>query len=295
MSLLKKLILKWNFFWYGLIYVTYVPRAIIYSKFRDRADQDIIPLKIPDPNQGEKPGKLVQAEATATGATFYFEKAELEINFLKSDFVRLTWKPAVLPYPYAISRHEWEDVQTHLNQVEDGWILTPEPASLKVWVGEDGSLKFFDQNGQLFRQEQPPEKIGEALTHRAELRPEEHIYGLGERSFPLNLRTAKAVDKKGNPTSEPHQFRMWNFDAAGQYSPGSDPMYLCIPIYIGLHQQGSYLIFYENSYEAIFQFSDIATATFSGGALRYYVTVGTPNQLVERYTELTGRDRKSVV
>ncbi len=289
MSYLKKLALKWKFYWEGLIYLAYIPQAIRYSKFRDRADQHITPLEIPDPNLGKKPGKLLQAEATTTGATFYFEQAELEINFLTTDLVRLTWKPAVLPYPYAIDRHDWTEVKTTLNQVEDGWILTPEPATLKLWVGEDGSIKYFDQNGQLFRQEQPPQKIGEMLTHRAELHPEEHIYGLGERSFPLNLRTAKAVTEKGEPTSEPHQFRMWNFDAAGQYSPGSDPMYLCIPIYMGLHQQGSYLIFYENSYEALFQFSHVATATFSGGALRYYVTVGTPDQLIERYTELTGR------
>lgn len=49
---------------------------------------------------------------------------------------------------------------------------------------------------------------------------------------------------------------MWNYDAAGMYAPGSDPMYLCIPLYLGWHSLGSYLVFYENSFEALFTFSD---------------------------------------
>ncbi|MFB2879388.1 hypothetical protein ACE1CC_21245 [Aerosakkonemataceae cyanobacterium BLCC-F46] len=40
------------------------------------------------------------------------------------------------------------------------------------------------------------------------------------------------------------------------YAPGSDPMYLCIPLYLGWHSLGSYLVFYENSFEALFTFSD---------------------------------------
>lgn len=82
---------------------------------------------------------------------------------------------------------------------------------------------------------------------------------------------------------------MWNFDAAGKYGPGSDPMYIGIPLYLGLHRNGSYLIFYENSFEAHFTFADVATADFEGGALGYYLTAGKPTQLLERYTELTGR------
>ncbi|WP_413272454.1 hypothetical protein [Floridanema aerugineum] len=57
-------------------------------------------------------------------------------------------------------------------------------------------------------------------------------------------------------TDRPKTFRMWNYDAAGMYAPGSDPMYLCIPLYLGWHSLGSYLVFYENSFEALFTFSD---------------------------------------
>jgi alpha-glucosidase (family GH31 glycosyl hydrolase) len=97
------------------------------------------------------------------------------------------------------------------------------------------------------------------------------------------------VTEKGEVTDQVKTFRMWNYDAAGMYGPGADPMYICIPVYLGLHSSGSYLIFYENSFEANFTFGDVATAAFEGGALRYYVTAGSPAQLLERYTELTGR------
>ncbi|MDZ7962813.1 MAG: glycoside hydrolase family 31 protein [Aulosira sp. DedQUE10] len=69
----------------------------------------------------------------------------------------------------------------------------------------------------------------------------------------------------------------------------SDPMYLCIAVYLGLHSVGSYLIFYENFFDANFTFGETATADFTGGALRYYLTSGSPAQLLKRYTELTGR------
>lgn len=285
----KKLYLKWKFFWVNLIYLTYTPQAILYSYKRDRADRNIPPLQPHSSETGDTPGKLLKAENTETGTIFNFEKAELELTFLTNDFVRITWKPTILPYPYGIERQEWETLEPLLNQTENAWTVTSPNATLTIQVQDEGHLKFFDAQHQLIREEYPPEKLNEQWIHRANLRPEEHIYGLGERSFPLNLRLAKEVTKKGKPTSEPKKFRMWNFDAAGQYSPGSDPMYLCIPLYLGLHEQGSYLIFYENPYEAIFQFSDTATANFSGGALRYYFTLGSLPKLIENYTELTGR------
>ena len=69
---------------------------------------------------------------------------------------------------------------------------------------------------------------------------------------------------------------MWNYDAAGMYGVGSDPMYLCVPLQISLHQEGCYLVFYENTFEATFKYEDVATISFEGGALRYYITTGTP-------------------
>jgi hypothetical protein len=121
----------------------------------------------------------------------------------------------------------------------------------------------------VLQEELPPRRKNEGWVHQARLQTDERIYGLGERASTLNLRAAK--DEK----QQSKTYRMWNYDAAGKYAPGSDPMYLCIPVYLGLHSAGSYLIFYENSFDANFTFGEIATADFTGGALLYYVSLYT--------------------
>lgn len=285
MNKLKELALQVKFLWGSLFYLSYVPKAFIYSRWRDQIER-----LFPSPPTGEpfdNPGKLVRAESSARGANFYFELAELEICFLTSDLVQVDWKPGIPAISYAIARHEWSEVQTKLDEADNSWTVSSD--ALKVIVGGDGSLKFSDSTGQIIREEMPPQRKSDGWIHQGKLREEERIYGLGERSTPLNLRSAKETTKKGEITDRPKTFRMWNYDAAGMYAPGSDPMYLCIPLYLGLHSSGSYLIFYENSFDAYFTFSDVAKADFVGGSLRYYFTSGTPAQLLERYTELTGR------
>lgn len=124
-------------------------------------------------------------------------------------------------------------------------------STLQVFIEPDGTLKFHNTAQELLRQKLPPQRRGDRWLPEALLQTTESIYGLGERAAPLNLR------------SEPNTtYRMWNDDAGGRYGPGTDPLYLCIPVYIGLHPFGSYLVFYENSYESHFSFSDRATANF---------------------------------
>ncbi len=288
MNLSKKISMKFKYFLGSLFYLSYAPKAWLYSRKRDRLEREFPPP--PTEDTFDQPGKLLKAEPTPKGARFYFEQAELQVSFLTPDLVRVEWFPGLPPIAYAIARQEWPDVETTLEESAEGWTISSRsPAqqgsiALKVIIGIDGSLKFCDSNGQTLREELPPQRPGEGWTHQARLRKEEQIYGLGERAAPLNLRAAREVTEKGDVTDQVKTFRMWNYDAAGMYGPGSDPMYICIPVYLGLHSSGSYLIFYENSFEAKFTFEDVATAAFEGGALRYYVTAGSPAQLLERYT-----------
>ncbi|MBH8556102.1 glycoside hydrolase family 31 protein [Nostocaceae cyanobacterium CENA357] len=236
----------------------------------------------------EETGEIQRAEATKRGGQFHFKHIELEIYFLSADLVRIEWKPGIYPISYGISRKDWPQIETTFQEMEECWTISS--PQLKVIVGVDGSLKFQNLSGQTLREELPPQRPtklsrqtqDETWLHQAKLRPQEHIYGLGERAAPLNLRTSGDKNKA-------RTYRMWNYDAGGIYGPGTDPLYLCIPLYLGLHEEGSYLIFYENSFPASFSFQELATAEFEGGALRYYFTAGTLPQLLERYTELTGR------
>ncbi len=79
---------------------------------------------------------------------------------------------------------------------------------MKIAVENNGRVKIFDTAENLLRQELPPEKRGEQWIQRSQLRPEEAIYGLSERSMPLNLRLAKETTEKREGTQTPKSFRM---------------------------------------------------------------------------------------
>ncbi|WP_342353007.1 hypothetical protein [Phormidesmis priestleyi] len=193
------------------------------------------------------------SEGTANGAHFYFEQAELNLCFLTPDLVRMDWKPGLPPVPYALSakrnsegtaRQEWEPVATHLKETAEGWTVTSllkDAPVLKIAIAIDGRITVRDALGNVVREELPPEKPGDGWTHRSRLRAEEAVYGLGERSVPLNLRLAREVIEKQEVTQTPKTFRVWNYDAAGKYDAGADPMYICIPLYWRLHHHALHL------------------------------------------------------
>ncbi|RUR75993.1 alpha-glucosidase [Chlorogloeopsis fritschii PCC 6912] len=262
----------------SLFYLQYIPQAFLYSLKRDRYERYYLPKR--GSESLVTPGKLLQIKPSERGFHIYFEQAELEIDFLTHDLVRLNWSPGLLPIPYAIATQDWDLVEVSLEEKEDCAIIKSDSLTIEVTV--NGYVRFFNQAVEVLREELPPQWYGERLVHQAQLRSEEHIYGLGERASTLNLRAAK------NPQQKPKTYQMWNYDPAG-YGSGIDPMYICIPVYMGLHQAGSYLVFYENSFRAEFTFADVTTAAFAGGSLRYYMTIGEPADLIERYTQLTGR------
>ncbi|MDV2994543.1 MAG: Oligosaccharide 4-alpha-D-glucosyltransferase [Chroococcidiopsis sp. SAG 2025] len=279
MTFFKQLSLQINYIFKSLFFLQYIPHAFFYSLKRDRFERQYLPDSSSE--SVTQPGKLLRTTATERGAYFYFEQAELEISFLTPDLVRVNWSPDLPPVPYAVVNCDWDRVETNLAKLDNNWAIASD--ALSVTVGIDGSLTFCDRAGQVLRTELPPQRQGERWVHRSQLRSEERIYGLGERASSLNLRAAK------DDLQKQKTYQMWNRDPGGRYAPGTDPIYICIPVYLGLHDGGSYLIFYENSFRAEFTFADMAIGNFAGGSLRYYMTIGEPSQLLECYTQLTGR------
>ncbi len=118
---------------------------------------------------------------------------------------------------------------------------------MRVLVQAQGVVRYYDAGNRLLREDLPPSQSlnpeAPAWSGISRLYPEECIYGLGEQTSPLNRRGTTC--------------RMWNTDPMGAYKPGDDPLYMPMPVYLGLHRNGSYLIFYENSYPATFQFDPL--------------------------------------
>ncbi len=220
------------------------------------------------------PGPLRAVSTTDRGAHLRFGGAKLEVTFLADDVVRLTWQPGRLPAPYLLAERNWPSSEPEVERSDSGvWFRT---AQVRLHVAPDGSVTLCDDQGRELRRELPPLAWDGRWIHRARLRLEEHCYGLGTRNLPLNLRG--------------QEVRFWNTDPKGAYQRGRDPVYVCVPVCVGLHQGGSFLVFFENTHDGTMRFDDDTVHTaFVRGALRYYLIPGPLPRAFERYHALTGR------
>lgn len=246
-------------------------QTVASARRRDRLEQIYIE---PDGNFAPLTiGSLKESAVTARGMKFVFERASLDVLFLTSDIVCMAWEPGNPPPAYALARRDWTSVRFNYSQLEDAFIL--ETGDIQIKVMSDGGIRYNSPGGCTLREELPPQRLGNGWVHHALLHPESCIYGLGERAAPLNLRGGNYI--------------MWNADPMGRYNPGEDPLYFCVPVYLEKHENGSYLVFYENSHPGYFRITETASATFQDGMLRYFFTPGPIPRALARYTELTGK------
>jgi len=220
----------------------------------------------------QSPGQLQEITTYAEGVRLRFATAELEVHTLASDVVRVTWTPGRLPVPYALQERTWPGGAPTVE--EDGRTCRLSTSAFSLEIGADGGLSFSDATGQLLRSERAPRHGALGWEQRAELRPEERVFGLGERTGGFDLR--------------PGRYRLWNTEPKGSYGPETDPIYISMPVYMGLHRQGSYLVFYENPHDGEVVLGRDAWARFVGGALRYYLIPGPPERAMRRLADLTG-------
>ena len=121
---------------------------------------------------------------------------------------------------------------------------------------------------------------GTEITCYKKMFPDEKFIGLGEKTGPLNRRGNAYIN--------------WNTDIPG-YSYRQDPLYVSIPFFIGTHDDVSYGIFLDNSFETKFNFgasTDDEFSSFSAtdGEMNYYF-FGAKNipGIIRDYTWITGR------
>lgn len=105
------------------------------------------------------------------------------------------------------------------------------------------------------------------------------IYGMGEKTGRLN--------KSGQT------WAMWNSDVPG-YAADQDPLYESFPFFIGSRNNRYWGVFLDNCHRTSFDFGhaerNVLTFGAESGELDYYVIAGPgPKDVVNRYTDLTGR------
>lgn len=279
---------------------------LTYSFFKEFQEREFGIRSSPF-SQFKIPGEIKNIRSISSGIILSFSGAQLELVFLSSDILRATWSPGILPVPYAIDETTWPDFEVKFEHLNESFSISSD--KIRVIVDKLGNIRYFDQDECLLRYDLPPllqmagemdqQELTHSWTHFSDMNPETHIFGMGERAHGFNLN--------------PGTYKNWNRDPEGLYRPGDDPLYLCIPTYVAIHNFGSYLIFYENSFNSTFTFNEdrqyldtilspelgkfieideiknLAQVNFSNGALRYYFIPGHLDQILERYSELTGR------
>lgn len=117
---------------------------------------------------------------------------------------------------------------------------------------------------------------GTEITTNKVLRNDEHFFGLGEKTGPL--------DRRG------HSYTMWNSDIPC-YSENEDPLYKSIPFFMSSYNYG---IFFDNTYKTTFDFGKASNNSFSfsspNGPFIYYFFYGKDyKEIIGSYTKLTGK------
>ncbi len=232
-------------------------------------------------NQGKPivpdgPGALVKVHRKDPDFRFEFEKAILRIEFIEPGIPVVTWTPGQLPAPgFVLIERRASSVDVERAETSRGWELTTRDG--RVVVFPDGTVAWFDSEGEERMRVAPPERG--ASTHGWLLRhslPEEGaVYGLGQRTTPLNLRGGA--------------FRLWNSEPRGHYGPGDDPIYMSIPFYSVVSPERIVGVLVDNASESFIGFRREGEIEVRGGAARLVLMTGTLPEIIEIYTRLTGR------
>jgi alpha-glucosidase len=147
-------------------------------------------------------------------------------------------------------------------------------------------LRFLDEEGRLRDEDYTPDGMasdGRRVRVWKALRDEDHFYGFGEKTGPLDKRGMKLGGTA---------FVMWNSDVFG-YDNSTDPLYDDIPFFLLLRDGRVHGIFFDNTYRSTFDIGKESRAYYDFGAeageLDYYYLAGpAPAQVLARYADLTG-------
>lgn len=190
--------------------------------------------------------------------------------------------PGVEEDSWAVVEQGRAPVELAVSESSGGLAITTGPLNITV-ARESCRLTFADEQGEIHRDLLPvtfePAESGYATTFTFALPLDQHVYGLGEKGGRMDHRH-KTVS-------------MWNSDTFG-YGTGHDPLYVSIPFYLSLRAGQAHGVFFDNSSETFFDVGGfredrLVMRSSAGGATYYFIAGPEPKQVVERYTELTGR------
>lgn len=163
------------------------------------------------------------------------------------------------------------------------------PHGIQIRLNTENFLLQYYQNGALLFADRAPlaynfeNEFGKETYHYLTRRPEERIFGLGDKAGTLN--------KAGK------SYRIETADAMGYNAKESDPLYKHIPFYICENEVGCYGIFYDTSDTAYIDLGKEINNYYppykyfktEEDCLVYYVFFGTKLSVLQAFARLCGK------
>lgn len=226
------------------------------------------------------PGNILSMVRDGQTLNISSEHAHTQVIICSPNIIRIRFTNAdfATDFSYAVSG---QNIKTEYTLTESASAIEIKTDSLKLIIQKSPLLfSFYNKKDQLINSDDFGTVFtGNEITTYKKLFPGERFIGLGEKGGNL--------DRRGNG------YTNWNTDCFG-YTPDTDPLYISIPFYIGLHDSLCYGIFLDNSSRTNFNFGASNTRFSSFGAENgemdyYFIYHATVAGIISSYTYLTGR------
>jgi len=201
-------------------------------------------------------GSLVASEPQGNQITFRSRQATAIITVLAPDLVRVRMVPGPSPgpdYSWAVAKTDWPMVSAEFTGSKDSRVIRTSELEVRVQLSPF-RLTFYDRSGRLISKDADSRGMsweGPRVRCWKWMPADEHYFGLGEKSNPL--------DKRG------HSYVMWNTDPAG-FDASTDPLYQSVPFLLALREGRAYGLFFDNTYRSSFDLGAESPDLYSFGA-----------------------------
>lgn len=228
--------------------------------------------------------KVTSSRALDSGIEVHSGRAIMNILALREDILRIRISPTSTlgeDASWAVldtARHQHIQVTPENGRDSIGF----HTAKLKVKIVRSTmQLVISDMEGHVLQEDSvsnPTEYHGTAFCLTKNMPAEEHYFGLGDKTGPLDRRN--------------QAFTLWNTDAY-EFQESTDPLYKSIPFFLAVREGRTIGVLLDNTWRSSFDFGKQSATTYSFGAdagpIDYYVFYGPDaKQVVEDYAWLTG-------
>ncbi len=220
----------------------------------------------------------------ANGIEIRSEGAVMQVTALRDDVLRVR----VGPHGQLPEDASWAvltEVRTasiSVSAEEDSESIGFRTAALRVRVDRATMrLRVTDLNGTLIQEDalgRPVEFHGSSFRVYKRMAPDEHYFGLGDKTGSLDRRD--------------HAYSLWNTDSFG-FQESTDPIYKSIPFFLTSRSGTTAGVLLDNTWRTSFDFgresSDVYSFGSEGGPLDYYILYGPDaKHVLSTYAWLTG-------